>query len=93
VITIQEIPRPKPLPTPASTPYYTSTPGEQASGLLPSQNITQKKEFDPDNQINQHENPVKPHDHILPTVEQKFNQKTRLLYYAYIENANDSKNE
>jgi hypothetical protein len=31
VAAVQEIPRPKPLPTPVSTPYHTDLPGEQIS--------------------------------------------------------------
>jgi len=39
VITVEEIPRPKYLPTPVSTPCYIDLPSEQASALSPSQQI------------------------------------------------------
>jgi hypothetical protein len=40
---VQEVIRPKPLPTPASTPCNPNTPGKQAPTLLPSQYITQEE--------------------------------------------------
>jgi uncharacterized membrane-anchored protein YhcB (DUF1043 family) len=93
VTAVQKIPRPKSLPTPASTPCYTGSLSEQTSTSLPSQHITQEEELDSDDQTDQYENLFESHDHNSPAVRQELNHKSRRLYQVYAENGDDSEPE
>jgi hypothetical protein len=94
VTTVEEIPRHNHLPTPASTPCHTDLSGEQTFVPLPSQQIAQEEELDPDNQTDQHRNlSVEPHDQSSPAVQQEPNQRSRPLCYVYVEDADDSETE
>ena len=53
VIAVQEVARPKFLPTPAPTPCNSDIAGDSASTPLPSQHITQEDEHSPDDDADQ----------------------------------------
>jgi hypothetical protein len=94
VTAVQEIPRPKLLPTPASTPCHTDLLNEQTSTPLPSRQIVQEEELDPDDQSNLHEDlPVEAGDHNLPAVQQESNQRDPSLYHTDVEDGDDSETE
>ena len=94
MIAVQEVTRPKSLPTSASTPCNTNIPGEQAPTPLAPQRITQEEEFDLDDQTDQHKNLfANPHDRSSPAAQQGLETGSRLSNHICIEGVDDSESE